>query len=130
MSEIALGAEAHGAKVTLEPGSFRDRTARVFYHDGKIFRGLNETALKEWQALSATKLLSPIVGQPARSSPTEQRDLASPSLRHIRPMGWRARARKAVRSCPTRTNGHSRCSETRRCCSSTWDRPGSTKGLV
>lgn len=40
--------------IALEPGSFRDRTARVFYHDGKIFRGLTETALKEWQALSAT----------------------------------------------------------------------------
>ena len=42
------------SEIRLEPGSFRDRTARVFYHDGKILRGLNETALKEWQALSAT----------------------------------------------------------------------------
>ena len=43
------------SEIGLEPGSFRDRTARVFYHDGKILRGLNETALKEWQALSATR---------------------------------------------------------------------------
>ena len=41
--------------VALEPGSFRDRTARVFYHDGKIFRGLNSAALREWEALSATR---------------------------------------------------------------------------
>jgi hypothetical protein len=41
--------------VRLEPGSFRDRTARVFYHDGKVFRGLDASALKEWEALSATE---------------------------------------------------------------------------
>jgi hypothetical protein len=76
MSEIALGAEALGAKVTLEPGSFRDRTARVFYHDGKIFRGLNETALKEWHALSATKFYRRLSASGA-IVPTEQRDLAS-----------------------------------------------------
>ena len=76
MSEIALGAEAHGAKVTLEPGSFRDRTARVFYHEGKIFRGLNDTALKEWHALSATNFYRRLSASGA-IVPTEQRDLAS-----------------------------------------------------
>jgi precorrin-6B methylase 2 len=40
--------------IALEPGSFRDRTARVFYHDGRIFRGLDASALREWEALSAT----------------------------------------------------------------------------
>jgi hypothetical protein len=40
--------------VRLDPGSFRDRTARVFYHDGKVFRGLDASALREWEALSAT----------------------------------------------------------------------------
>jgi len=44
------------SEIAAEPGSFRDRTARVFYHDGHIFRGLSATALKEWQALSATGL--------------------------------------------------------------------------
>jgi hypothetical protein len=38
-----------------EPGSFRDRTARVFYQHGDVFRALTERALEEWQALSATK---------------------------------------------------------------------------
>jgi hypothetical protein len=40
--------------VALEPGSFRDRTARVFYHQDRIFRGLTDTASREWQALSGT----------------------------------------------------------------------------
>ena len=62
MSEIALGAEAHGAKVTLEPGSFRDRTARVFYHDGKIFRGLNADSAQGMARAVGHELLSPIVG--------------------------------------------------------------------
>jgi SAM-dependent methyltransferase len=39
-----------------EPASFRDRTSRVFYHDGAVFRGLNEHAWKEWRALSSTAL--------------------------------------------------------------------------
>jgi SAM-dependent methyltransferase len=62
--------------IALEPGSFRDRTARVFYHDGKIFRGLNETALKEWEALSTTSFFQRLSGTGA-IVPTTQRDLAS-----------------------------------------------------
>jgi hypothetical protein len=42
-------------EVALEPGSFRDRTARVFYHNGHIYRGLDGAALKHWQALEATR---------------------------------------------------------------------------
>lgn len=38
-----------------EPGSFRDRNARVFAHEGKILRGLNPQALAEWEKLSATR---------------------------------------------------------------------------
>ncbi|HEV8713403.1 MAG TPA: methyltransferase, partial [Candidatus Binatia bacterium] len=37
-----------------EPGSFRDRTSRVFYSDGAVFRGLSQQALKEWETLSST----------------------------------------------------------------------------
>lgn len=39
----------------LEPGSFRDRSARVFYHEGAVFRGLTADALNEWEALAATE---------------------------------------------------------------------------
>jgi hypothetical protein len=38
----------------VEPGSFRDRTARVFYQDGRVYRGLRNDAAAEWRALSAT----------------------------------------------------------------------------
>ena len=37
----------------LEPGSFRDRTSRVFYRDGAVFRGLNTHAAQEWEVLKA-----------------------------------------------------------------------------
>jgi len=38
----------------VEPGSFRDRSARVFIQDDEVFRGLNERALEQWNTLSAT----------------------------------------------------------------------------
>ena len=62
--------------VAFEPGSFRDRTARVFYHDGKIFRGLSETALKEWQTLSSTSFFKRLTSTGAIVR-TQQRDLSS-----------------------------------------------------
>ena len=62
--------------IALEPGSFRDRTARVFYHNGKIFRGLNDTALKEWYALSATRFYRRF-SDSGGIVPTQQRELSS-----------------------------------------------------
>jgi SAM-dependent methyltransferase len=38
-----------------EPGSFRDRTSRVFYAGGAVLRGLDTRALGEWEALAATR---------------------------------------------------------------------------
>ena len=40
------------ARPSIEPGSFRDRTARVFRIDDDIYRGLTGTAWDEWQAVS------------------------------------------------------------------------------
>ncbi len=37
-----------------EPGSFRDRTARVFYHEGAVFRSLDQRAWREWERLRST----------------------------------------------------------------------------
>jgi hypothetical protein len=39
----------------LEPGSFRDRTSRVFYVAGNIYRGLSRQSADDWEALSATR---------------------------------------------------------------------------
>ncbi len=38
-----------------EPGSFRDRNARVFHGHDAVYRSLNVRALEEWECLSATR---------------------------------------------------------------------------
>jgi hypothetical protein len=38
----------------IDPGSFRDRTARVFYKNGSVFRGLTTSACDEWESVAAT----------------------------------------------------------------------------
>jgi SAM-dependent methyltransferase len=40
--------------IAFEPGSFRDRTSRVFYHAGGVFRALDSHAYQEWRKLSST----------------------------------------------------------------------------
>src|SRR5262245_35443098 len=45
---------ANDSSDLLEPGSFRDRTARVFYRDGSVCRALGERALDEWSRLRQT----------------------------------------------------------------------------
>ncbi|OGR90018.1 MAG: hypothetical protein A2992_00505 [Elusimicrobia bacterium RIFCSPLOWO2_01_FULL_59_12] len=49
------------SEAVLETGSFRDRTARVFYHEGQVFRGLTESALRHWQALTSTRFYTQAV---------------------------------------------------------------------
>jgi hypothetical protein len=75
------------SEIAAEPGSFRDRTARVFYHDGHIFRGLSATALKEWQALSGTSLYRKFAGNGSLVS-TRQREIGSLPFRLDEP--WAA----------------------------------------
>jgi len=65
--------------IALEPGSFRDRTARVFYHQGRIFRGLTDPAFKEWKALSATGFFRRFTDS-GGIVPTHQRDPSSVPL--------------------------------------------------
>jgi len=40
----------------IEPGSFRDRHGRVFYHDDAVFRGISEQVFNDWKLLSAKKI--------------------------------------------------------------------------
>jgi precorrin-6B methylase 2 len=75
------------SEIAAEPGSFRDRTARVFYHDGHIFRGLSAIALKEWQALSATSLYRRFAESGAIVT-TRQREIGSLPFRLDEP--WAA----------------------------------------
>jgi SAM-dependent methyltransferase len=73
------------SEIALEPGSFRDRTARVFYQNGKIYRGLTETALKEWEALEAATFFRQF-SDSGRIVSTRQTDLTS--LRLSSPHQW------------------------------------------
>jgi SAM-dependent methyltransferase len=57
----------------LEPGSFRDRTSRVFYVSGHIYRGLSSQAAEDWAALSATRFFRRYVSD-GRIVPTEAVD--------------------------------------------------------
>jgi hypothetical protein len=63
----------------LEPGSFRDRSARVFIQDGEVFRGLNERALGQWEALSATRFFRRFTEQ-GGLVPTERIDPSRQAL--------------------------------------------------
>lgn len=56
-----------------EPGSFRDRTARVFYYNGSVFRGLNQHAWHEWERLLSTSFFSRAVAE-GKIVATEQAD--------------------------------------------------------
>jgi SAM-dependent methyltransferase len=60
----------------IEPGSFRDRTARVFYLNGAVYRGLNARAWEEWQAISHTSFFQKALAE-GRVIGTEPVDLAS-----------------------------------------------------
>jgi hypothetical protein len=59
----------------IEPGSFRDRHARVFYAAGATYRGLSARALQEWQALAATGFVRRFTVA-GKLIPTEQIDPA------------------------------------------------------
>src|SRR4029079_17276969 len=41
-----------------EPGSFRDRHARIFRHGNRVLRALSPTARDDWELLSATRLFA------------------------------------------------------------------------
>jgi hypothetical protein len=41
-----------------EAGSFRERTARVFYHEGRVYRALAGSALKDYQTLAQLPFFS------------------------------------------------------------------------
>jgi hypothetical protein len=49
--------------VELEPGSFRDRTCRIYYHQGNVFRALTPGALSEWEALRNASFFRRLAGE-------------------------------------------------------------------
>jgi len=63
----------------LEPGSFRDRTSRVFYQDGAVLRGLNTHAAQEWEVLKAQPFFQQFMaeGKIVRTEQVEPTDASS-----------------------------------------------------
>ena len=69
----------------IEPGSFRDRTARVFYRDGSVYRGLSASALEEWRSVSAASFFK----QAIESGQVVATETAAPAAGHARlPAEW------------------------------------------
>jgi SAM-dependent methyltransferase len=72
IAEVPFGASA------IEPGSFRDRTARVFYSNGSVCRGLSELAWEEWQSVAATSFFSHAM----RAGRIVATDVVDPAVAH------------------------------------------------
>ncbi len=47
----------------VEPGSFRDRTGRVFYDGGEVCRALTARGLAEWDAVTASRFFPRLVAE-------------------------------------------------------------------
>jgi hypothetical protein len=60
---LSGSAEPPAAATSLEPGSFRDWDSRVFYDDGRILRALSEDGLRDWIALSESKVFAEAVAE-------------------------------------------------------------------
>jgi len=71
-----------------EPASFRDRTARVFYLDNAVCRGLSDDAWEEWQALSRTSFFKRSLDE-GRVIGTEMLSPAGPAAVGL-PVEWKA----------------------------------------
>lgn len=54
---------ASSADVTFVPGSFRDRSSRVFIADGQVCRALSVDGLKEWRTLSAKPFFARLMSE-------------------------------------------------------------------
>jgi hypothetical protein len=72
----------------LEPGSFRDRSARVFYRNGEVFRGLTEGAFEDWQTLASTSFYRRFT-ENGSLIPTQQVD-SSTAAAVASPVRWAA----------------------------------------
>jgi hypothetical protein len=73
--------EAQGASTAaLEQGSFRDWDSRVFYDDGRVLRALSEDGLRDWTALSGSRLFADAVasGDLVETTQVDDVDLPEP----------------------------------------------------
>lgn len=73
------------AELSIEPGSFRDPHGRVYYVDGRVYRGVSGKALDDWRALADTHFFA----QHTRSgSLIGTRELTEPPSADASVSGW------------------------------------------
>lgn len=63
-------------KPRFETGSFRDRSGRIFFENGQVYRAVSEQALRDWMAVSKLPFLKEamIAGQVVRTGPAPSMD--------------------------------------------------------
>jgi len=62
------------APLTFEAGSFRDRSARVFYHEGQVYRALSPSARDDWQLVRSQPFFQALVSSGRIVATTELAD--------------------------------------------------------
>ncbi len=72
----------------LEAGSFRDRTSRIFYREGRVFRALSAEGEAAWEALVARKFFGRLVNE-GKVVDTRRAELEATELAGLGP-GWTA----------------------------------------
>jgi len=68
--------------INIEPGSFRDRNGRIYYHNGEIYRAISKQALDEWNLLTSTKFFSKAIaeGTIVRTERVDAANVPDPAL--------------------------------------------------
>lgn len=72
--------------IVSEPGSFRDRSNKIYYADHKILRGVSGDALESWQAFSKTDVFLNLIRDEKIIATREEDDPTLKSL--ILAEGW------------------------------------------
>ena len=68
----------------LEPGSFRDREGRIFYHQGRVYRALSQRAFDNWQALQQSRFFQRLMAE-GKIVDTRLADVAAAELEALSP---------------------------------------------
>ncbi len=66
-------------EAAVDGGSYRDRSSKVFYHEGAVLRALDAGAAANWERLAATRFFADFTGR-GRLIPTARREPLPASL--------------------------------------------------
>ena len=59
-------------EAAVDGGSYRDRSSKVFYHEGAVLRARDARAAANWERLAATRFFADFTGR-GRLIPTQRR---------------------------------------------------------